>query len=115
MSRYRNYYYLKSNLVEPFFEGPDGPNGNQGPRGLRGDRGIRGSAGPAGPAGPSGKGLNESDMLDRTLWCADMNNCSINVKKEKKEIKERKKRQELSKSASRGLNTNRRKVILCFS
>jgi hypothetical protein len=45
----------------------------------------------------------------------DMNNCSINVKKEKKEITERKKRQELSKSASRGLNTNRRKVILCFS
>ena len=45
----------------------------------------------------------------------DMNNCSINIKKEKKEIKKRKKRQELSKSASRGLNTNRRKVILCFN
>ena len=48
----------------------------------------------------------------------DMNN-SYNLikkqKKDKKENKERKKRQELSKSASRGLNSNKIKVILDFT
>ena len=43
-------------------------------------------------------------------------NVSYNsVKKEKKDLKIRKKRQELSKSASRGLNSNNMKVVLNFS
>ena len=49
---------------------------------------------------------------------SDMNESynSIKVqKKEKKDKNERKKRQELSKSASRGLNTNYMKVILDFN
>ena len=47
----------------------------------------------------------------------DMNKCYNSVKiqkKEKKEKNERKRRQELSKSASRGLNTNNMRVILDF-
>ena len=47
----------------------------------------------------------------------DMNTCYNSVKvqkKEKKEINERKRRQELSKSASRGLNSNNMKVVLNF-
>lgn len=48
----------------------------------------------------------------------DMNNSYNDIKvkkKEKKDKKERKKRQELSKSASRGLNTNKMKVVLDFN
>lgn len=48
----------------------------------------------------------------------DMNNCYNSVKiqkKEKKEKNERKRRQELSKSASRGLNSNTMKVVLDFN
>jgi len=48
----------------------------------------------------------------------DMNNCYNSVKiqkKEKKEKNERKRRQELSKSASRGLNSNNMKVVLDFN
>lgn len=48
----------------------------------------------------------------------DMNTCYNSVKiqkKEKKEKNERKRRQELSKSASRGLNSNNMKVILDFN
>ena len=47
----------------------------------------------------------------------DMNTCYNAVKiqkKEKKEKNERKRRQELSKSASRGLNSNNMKVVLDF-
>ena len=52
---------------------------------------------------------NISDIED------DMNKSYNMGKKVKENNIQRKKRQELSKSASRGLNTNRRKVILCFS
>ena len=48
----------------------------------------------------------------------DMNVCYNSVKiqkKEKKEKNERKRRQELSKSASRGLNSNKMKVVLDFN
>ena len=45
----------------------------------------------------------------------DMNNSYNNIKIQKKYKNERKKRQELSKSASRGLNTNTIKVVLDFS
>lgn len=48
----------------------------------------------------------------------DMNICYNSVKiqkKEKKEKNERKRRQELSKSASRGLNSNNMKVVLDFN
>ena len=45
----------------------------------------------------------------------DMNVSYNSVKKEKKDLKIRKKRQELSKSASRGLNSNSMKVVLTFS
>ena len=45
----------------------------------------------------------------------DMNSSYNNIKKQKKNSKERKKRQELSKSASRGLNANNYKVVLSFS
>ena len=48
----------------------------------------------------------------------DMNTCYNSVKvqkKEKKEKNERKRRQELSKSASRGLNSNNMKVVLDFN
>tara|TARA_B100000214_G_scaffold372993_1_gene352391 strand:+ start:2044 stop:2610 length:567 start_codon:yes stop_codon:yes gene_type:complete len=48
----------------------------------------------------------------------DMNNSYNDIKvkkKEKKDKTERKKRQELSKSASRGLNTNKMKVVLDFN
>ena len=48
----------------------------------------------------------------------DMNNCynSVKIQKiEKKEKNERKRRQELSKSASRGLNSNNMKVVLDFN
>lgn len=62
--------------LEPFFEGPQGDQGEAGMRGLRGDRGIRGSEGPAGPPGPAGDGLTEGDMISRTLWCVDDNNCA---------------------------------------
>lgn len=62
--------------LEPFFEGPQGEQGEAGMRGLRGDRGIRGSEGPAGPPGPAGDGLTEGDMISRTLWCVDDNNCA---------------------------------------
>ena len=41
----------------------------------------------------------------------DMNSSYNNIKKQKKNSKERKKRQELSKSASRGLNANNYKVV----
>lgn len=61
--------------IEPFFEGQQGEQGESGMRGLRGDRGIRGSEGPAGPPGPAGDGLKEGDMISRTLWCVDDNNC----------------------------------------
>ena len=44
-----------------------------------------------------------------------MNSSYNNIKKQKKNSKERKKRQELSKSASRGLNANNYKVVLSFS
>ena len=44
----------------------------------------------------------------------DMNECTTKIK-QKKEFNGRKQRQELSKSASRGLNLNNRKVILDFS
>ena len=44
----------------------------------------------------------------------DMNECTTKIK-QKKELNGRKQRQELSKSASRGLNLNNRKVILDFS
>ena len=45
----------------------------------------------------------------------DMNQSYNLIKKEKKTTNERKKRQELSKSASRGLNSNNISVILDFS
>ena len=45
----------------------------------------------------------------------DMNNSYNNIKIQKKYKNERKKREELSKSASRGLNTNTIKVVLDFS
>ena len=48
----------------------------------------------------------------------DMNTCYNSVKiqkKEKKEKNERKRRQELSKSASRGLNSNNMKIVLDFN
>tara|TARA_B100000945_G_scaffold240585_1_gene196682 strand:- start:1355 stop:1591 length:237 start_codon:yes stop_codon:yes gene_type:complete len=45
----------------------------------------------------------------------DMNSSYNNIKKQKKNSKERKKRQELSKSASRGLNSNNYKVVLSFN
>tara|TARA_B110000285_G_scaffold166861_1_gene186489 strand:+ start:227 stop:805 length:579 start_codon:yes stop_codon:yes gene_type:complete len=45
----------------------------------------------------------------------DMNSSYNSIKKQKKNSKERKKRQELSKSASRGLNSNNYKVVLSFS
>ena len=48
----------------------------------------------------------------------DMNTCYNSVKiqkREKKEKNERKRRQELSKSASRGLNSNNMKVVLEFN
>lgn len=48
----------------------------------------------------------------------DMNTCYNSVKiqkREKKEKNERKRRQELSKSASRGLNSNNMKVVLDFN
>ena len=45
----------------------------------------------------------------------DMNNSYNLQKKGKKNISERKKRQELSKSASRGLNSNHVKVVLDFN
>ena len=45
----------------------------------------------------------------------DMNISYNSMKKEKKNLKIRKKRQELSKSASRGLNSNSMKVVLNFS
>lgn len=45
----------------------------------------------------------------------DMNTSYNSMKKEKKDLKIRKKRQELSKSASRGLNSNSMKVVLSFS
>jgi hypothetical protein len=62
--------------IEPFFEGRQGDQGEAGMRGLRGDRGVRGSEGPAGPPGPAGDGLTEGDMISRTLWCVDDNNCA---------------------------------------
>ena len=43
----------------------------------------------------------------------DMNQYSTNIKK--KDFEKRKKRQELSKSISRGLNYNQRKIVLNFS
>ena len=46
----------------------------------------------------------------------DMNKFSTNIKSKKnKNTNERKKRQELSKSASRGLILNKRKIILNFN
>lgn len=45
----------------------------------------------------------------------DMNKCYHMVKKQKKGSKERKQRQELSKSASRGLSAHNVKVILDFN
>ena len=45
----------------------------------------------------------------------DMNNSYNSIKKQKKNTNERKKRQELSKSASRGLNTNNFRVVLSFN
>ncbi len=45
----------------------------------------------------------------------DMNNSYNSIKKHKKNTNERKKRQELSKSASRGLNTNNFRVVLSFN
>ena len=45
----------------------------------------------------------------------DMNESYNLIKKQKKNSKERKKREELSKSASRGLNCNQVKVILDFN
>ena len=45
----------------------------------------------------------------------DMNENSSNIKKQKKKSNERKKRQELSKSASRGLNIQKNKVVLEFN
>ena len=44
----------------------------------------------------------------------DMNESYNMIKKQKKNSKERKKREELSKSASRGLNYNQVKIILDF-
>ena len=47
-----------------------------------------------------------------------MNTCYNSVKvqkKEKKDKNERKRRQELSKSASRGLNSNNMRVVLEFN
>jgi len=45
----------------------------------------------------------------------DMNEFSSNIKKQKKKSNERKKRQELSKSASRGLNVQKNRIILEFN
>ena len=45
----------------------------------------------------------------------DMNESYNLIKKQKKNSKERKKREELSKSASRGLNCNQVKIILDFN
>jgi hypothetical protein len=69
----KNFFNEKT--VEHFFEGPPGYTGESGARGDRGDRGIRGSEGPAGPVGPAGEGLNESDLMARSLWCVTENQC----------------------------------------
>jgi len=45
----------------------------------------------------------------------DMNESYNSIKKQKKNSHERKKREELSKSASRGLNCNKVKIILDFN
>ena len=45
----------------------------------------------------------------------DMNQSYNQIKKHKKKSNERKKRQELSKSATRGLNNTNMKVILDFT
>ena len=45
----------------------------------------------------------------------DMNDSYNNIKVQKKDKNQRKKRQELSKSASRGLNSNTIKVVLDFN
>ena len=65
----------KQFIYENFFEGPQGFEGESGPRGLRGDRGIRGSVGPAGPPGPPSDGLKEADMIAKSLWCINGNEC----------------------------------------
>lgn len=65
----------KQFIYENFFEGPQGFEGESGPRGLRGDRGIRGSVGPAGPPGPPSDGLKEADMIAKSLWCINENEC----------------------------------------
>jgi len=67
--------FFNEKTVEHFFEGPPGYTGESGARGDRGDRGIRGSEGPAGPVGPAGEGLNESDLMARSLWCVTENQC----------------------------------------
>jgi len=67
--------FFNEKTIEHFFEGPPGYTGESGQRGARGDRGIRGSEGPAGPAGPEGQGLNESDLMARSLWCVTENQC----------------------------------------
>ena len=67
--------FFNEKTIEHFFEGPPGYTGESGQRGARGDRGIRGSEGPAGPPGPSGQGLNESDLMARSLWCVTENQC----------------------------------------
>lgn len=67
--------FFNEKIIEPFFEGPAGYTGESGPRGVRGDRGIRGSEGPAGPSGPAGEGLNEADLMARSLWCVTENQC----------------------------------------
>ena len=43
------------------------------------------------------------------------NSSNVHKKKNKNNTKERKKRQELSKSASRGLNVQKNKVVLEFN
>ena len=70
-----NENFILNPSIEHFFEGPKGYTGESGPRGLRGDRGIRGSEGPSGPEGPPGDGLTEADMMARSLWCVNDNNC----------------------------------------
>jgi len=45
----------------------------------------------------------------------DMNDSYNNIKVQKKDKHQRKKRQELSKSASRGLNSNAIKIVLDFN
>ena len=55
---------------------------------------------------------DKDNFLDIEL---DMNDSYNNIKVQKKDKHQRKKRQELSKSASRGLNSNAIKIVLDFN